>query len=225
MSIQLGFACVTCKRLAPNMGDGGFLGAPTLDVSEESRVGAFADEPMPSFGLLHGGLAAVGLLPYDIERNREFLVEHAGHRLSIMGDGVDGEDAFEADDDDDSIGEEMDALDAERERRVAAGEFKEAYFAVSCAACRAELGATEAELLKAEAGKKISQADAQTFIAAWDRSPDDGWNHRLMGIVDPFESFMPDLVQFLKSHAAHGLSSQLLPAPSGSSGYSNRRTL
>jgi hypothetical protein len=230
MSIQLGYACVTCKRLAPNVGDGGYLGAPTLDVAEETTVGILGGEGMPSFGLFYAGLAALGLLPHDIERAREFMAEHAGHRLFITGGDVDGDDVpddlreFE-EDENDNIPEEMDALDAERERRVASGEFIEGHFAVSCAACRSELKSTDAELLKAREGKTVSQADARTFVAAWDRAPDDGWNHRLMGIADPYESFMPELVEFVRKHAAHGLASRILPAPVGGSHYQSRRTL
>jgi hypothetical protein len=217
--------------MAPNIGDGGFLGAPTLESAMSTAVGLFSDEPIPSFGLLYAGVSGIGLLPHDIERAHEFMLEHAGHLLFISGDHMDGDAipeevlAFEEGGGDHNWREEMDALDSERERRVASGEFVEAFFTVSCGGCKAELKAPQPELLKAHTGKVISESDAKAFVAAWDRAADDGWNHRLMGIVDPYEPFMSDLIVFIGQHAGHGLTGRMLPAPPGSSRFRDRRTL
>src|SRR5205823_218018 len=148
---------------------------------------------------------------HDIERAHEFLSEHAGHLVFISGGELDGDEvpeevlAFEDGGEDHNLSEEIDALDSERERRVASGEFVEGTFAVSCAPCKANLTAPQPELLKAHAARLIAATDARAFVAAWDRSPDDGWNHRLMGIVDPYEPFMSDLVAFVSQHGEHGL--------------------
>jgi hypothetical protein len=64
----------------------------------------------------------------------------------------------------------------------------------------------------------------RAFVKAWDRAPDEGWNHRLMGTVDPYGEFLPELVKFMKQ-ASHKVSTSILPAPPGSSHYESRRTL
>jgi hypothetical protein len=36
------------------------------------------------------------------------------------------------------------------------------------------------------------------YLAGWaERVPDESWNHRLMGIIDPFQPFLKDLGPFL----------------------------
>jgi hypothetical protein len=38
------------------------------------------------------------------------------------------------------------------------------------------------------------------YLAGWaERVPDESWNHRLMGIIDPFQPFLKDLGPFLMS--------------------------
>ena len=225
MSVQLGYACITCRKGAPNVGDGGILGTPSLDLAEDSSVGIpDGYGPMPSFGLLYAGLFAIGLLPHDIERCHEFLTEHAGHRLFLDGelDGPVPDDVRDYQDVDSFDAAEWKQEKQAREARVAAGEFVEAYFALSCDACGSEVRASGADLLKAHPGKRILPADSQAFLTAWNRGPDEGWCHRLMGIVDPWEPFLPALVAFVETHAAHELTAQIAPAPAGSSHYQNR---
>lgn len=197
MSIQLGVYCADCKALAPNVGDGGFLGAPVLESRAEAEGG---DEPMPSFGYFYEALEGLGIRPYDLVVLREFLVVHKEHRLRISeGDDIPSE----------NVHATVKAQDEEKERRTKSGEFRQAVYEIACKKCDESLAAQEPELLQtAEALSPTAEA-VSTFIKHWSRDPDDGWNHRLMGIVDPYEPFMEELLEFLKAHRKHKLLVQL----------------
>ena len=197
MSIALGVDCVDCRVLAPNVGDYGFLGAPVLEPLETAEgPGA----PMPSFGYFYEGLDCIGIRPYDLVVLREFLLAHQGHQVRVgEGEGVDSK----------TVHAGLKAQKAEKARRTKSGEFKTLVFEVSCEKCNARMAAPEAELLQAAEPFSPSGEAISTFLARWERPPDDGWNHGLMGIVDPFEPFMEDLLAFLNKHRRHKLLVQL----------------
>jgi hypothetical protein len=228
MSIQTGVTCLDCRINAPNVGDGGFLGAPTLEVAEESAAGGLEREPLPTFEYFYEALAGLGIRPYDLDTFREFLVAHSGHRLFLSGDHDDQDDwppeLQEADEADDPDG--MDAYEQREEarvRRVASGEFLEAHFHLQCSACEASLQSGEPELLRAQPDMAVPRDAAERFASRWGRYPDEGWNHRLMGIADPYEPLMEELVAFARHHAAHGMRARVVPASPGSAAYHLRR--
>jgi hypothetical protein len=43
------------------------------------------------------------------------------------------------------------------------------------------------------------------FVKRWGSTLEPGWNHRLMGIADPWNPLMEQLVEFVTAHIDHGL--------------------
>ena len=66
--------CRDCDAEAPQLGDFGYLGYPSL---EERANGSAAT----TFGAIYRGLAAVHLVTEEIDDFRRFLERHAGHRV------------------------------------------------------------------------------------------------------------------------------------------------
>jgi hypothetical protein len=193
--------------MAPNVGDGGFLGAPTLEPLAEVSLGG---EQMPSFGYFYEALDGLGIRPYDLVVLREFMVAHGGHRLHLSGPD---DEADEADDDtDDDLGAILHAHKAEKTRRTESGEFRVAILEVACNKCREHVASSEPELLKQFEPFTPSPEAVASFVERWGRDPDDGWNHRIMGIADPYEPFMEELVEFTKEHRRHPLQVRLQAA-------------
>jgi hypothetical protein len=192
VSIQLGVDCIDCKALAPNVGDGGFLGAPVLQVRDKARG---AGELMPSFGYFYEALAGIGIRPYDLVVLREFLVAHKGHRLQISeGNDVPEKKIFAA----------VKAQSEEKKRRTKSDEFREFVYEVHCQKCDESLASHAPELLQQAEPFSPSSENVSTFLKRWARDPDDGWNRGLMGIIDPYEPFMEELIDFMRSHRRHG---------------------
>jgi hypothetical protein len=192
VGIQLGVDCIKCRAMAPNVGDGGYLGAPVL----EPRAKVGGDEPMPSFGFFYEALEGIGIRPYDLVVLREFLIAHKGHKLQISeGNDIPSEDVHAT----------VKAQSAEKKRRVKSGEFRELVYYISCKKCDESLNAPAPELLQKAEPFSPSADAVSTFLKRWGYDPDDGWNHGLMGLVDPYEPFMEELLEFLKSHRRHKL--------------------
>ncbi|WP_435106828.1 hypothetical protein [Arhodomonas sp. AD133] len=89
MSVRCQTFCVDCNVEAPEIGDGGVFGTPSLAVT------AIPDDDWGgtayTFGWLYDGLSALGLRPYDIEAYRAFLREHDGHDVRLTTDHDDDE--------------------------------------------------------------------------------------------------------------------------------------
>ncbi len=204
MSMQLGVDCVKCRAMAPNVGDGGYLGAPVL----EARAKVGGDEPMPSFGYFYEALEGIGIRPYDLVVLREFLIAHKGHKLQVSeGNDIPSKNVQAA----------VKAQSVEKQRRAKSGEFRELVYEVSCKKCDESLEAPAPELLQKAEPLSPSADAVSTFLKRWRRDPDDGWNHGLMGIVDPYEPFMEELLDFLKTHQRHKLVVSLKEAKRGAS--------
>lgn len=194
MSIQCGVTCIDCKAMAPGVGDGGYLGAPVLEPLAKAPGGG---EPMPSFGYFYEALSGIGIRPYDLVAHREFMEAHQGHRLHLSGgddDGVEVKDLHGT----------LKKQDAEREKRTKSKEFRQASYSISCPKCEQDVS-SEPELLQMFDPFTPSPGAVSLFVKRWGRDPDDGWNHRLMGVADPYEPFMEELVEFLKEHRRHKL--------------------
>lgn len=209
MSVPVGVTCLDCKELAPNVGDGGHLGAPELAAVAECDVDG---EQMPSFGYLYDPLVAFGLRRYDLEAFREFLIRHQGHRFRLSAED-DAPRAAEPPDDRmkhiERLHRQFKREGDETRRRTASGEFRNAVYELRCVRCAVALASDEVELLRAFEPFKISREAVLMLAERWGRPPDDGWNYRLCGLVDPFEHFMQQLLEFLESHRDHDLEAGL----------------
>ena len=211
MSIQCGVDCLDCKAPGPPVGDGGYLGAPILEALEDCEAG----DPMPSFGWFYEPISLLGMRRYDLEGMKEFLAKHNGHRLYLSGDhdsefppeliAMQEEDLAS-----DDSASDVDELDRQQAERTASGEFTLGVYEVVCLNCSVHYSAGEPELLRSFEQLPIEAATLTLFLDRWgSRDPDDGWNHRLCGLVDPFEPFMEGLPAFMRSHQAHRLEARL----------------
>jgi hypothetical protein len=217
VSITVGTVCVTCRKWAPSVGDFGYLGEPSLIVSDQIDTGY--GEVMPSFEYFYEALRGVGILPYDLHRFWEFLVAHEGHflfmsagheRLDQLPPEVAAYRRERAEKKDNSDLMDCRAFEAEREQRVDAGEFVSSIYEMMCTRCGDKHTASTPEVLRAASPLTVSPEAAAIFVERWGVYPDGGWNHRLMGIVDPYETFMEKLVDFVRTHGTHGLRASVL---------------
>jgi hypothetical protein len=219
VSITVGTVCLTCKKSAPNVGDFGQLGEPSLVVSKQIHNGRKPGEFGPSFEYFYEALRGIGIFPYDLHRFREFLAAHEGHflftyaetefeRPEFLPEEVVEWERAQAEDGYPSL-EEDDVFEEEQERRVAAGEFVMAGYEMMCTRCGVQHSTSSPELLRAARPLDVSPEAAAIFVERWGVYPDEGWNHRLMGIADPYEPFMEELIDFVRTHGTHGLRASL----------------
>jgi hypothetical protein len=92
VGVAWGVLCVDCKETAPNLGDCGFLGVPTLahrmtGVSRW-RLPGHVERPV-TFGALYDGLAGMGVVAQQMADYRGFLVVHDSHELQLYNDHMD----------------------------------------------------------------------------------------------------------------------------------------
>lgn len=89
MSVRCQTVCVDCNAEAPEIGDGGVFGEPSLDVryteDEEWGVRSY------TFGWLYDGLKRLGIMPHDLEAYAAFLKAHEGHDVRLTTDHDDDE--------------------------------------------------------------------------------------------------------------------------------------
>lgn len=216
MSIVYGQCCRDCAEDAPSIGDGGYIGAPSL--SPEPQMVEQFNEMMPSFGWITEPLRAVGLRTYEIERFAEWLSSHKGHRISLFeGDGPPELVAR-----DETLGRSgwtrmvflrSKAEESAKREALDTGVFEEAFYAVSCSDCRADLAAPVAEVLRPISELTIGVAMIDLLIERWrpivERRTQPS-THRLMELIDPDQtSFMADLLSFLAAHRGHAVAAGL----------------
>jgi hypothetical protein len=97
--------CEDCDEKAPELGDSGFMGYPSLD----DKV---TDVDVATFGSIYKALAAVHAITGEVDAFHKFLERHRGH--NVVTDTEDGP-AFGGDDDMDEMDELYDDDDFEDE--------------------------------------------------------------------------------------------------------------
>ena len=182
--------CEKCKVDAPDVGSFGRLGLPCL--GREERRG-YAQ----NFGFIYDGLAALELLPEDIEAMRWFLEDHDGHPL-IQG----------ADDHLQYEGREGPPVGPSPEaRRPRDSRFVDAFFELACSDCAARLR-FKLRRMRAFEPRLISAADAKTFedhVATLDISN----SYRAGELFDHVDK----IASFLRAHRDHAVSVGLDEGP------------
>jgi hypothetical protein len=218
MSVQYGVTCLDCRTGAPGVGDGGFLGAPSLGVA----TGSYRFEPeMITFGFLYPPLRSLGLRSYELEEFNDFLSNHDGHLLFLHSDHDDPE-AYppEVRERQDRLEEDEGWLDRFREaerrqtERIASSEFVLGFFGIRCTRCEACYAATDPGLFRAFGQMRLPAEAVDSFLQSWaPLAPDEGWNHRLMPPLDPWGPFLEQLPTFLARHRRHPLEAVLSKTP------------
>ncbi|MCP3876665.1 MAG: hypothetical protein GY699_26450 [Desulfobacteraceae bacterium] len=87
MSISTTIYCVDCILEAPEIGDQGFIGMPSLD---EKIVPKHKDyDVLQNFGSIYRALSDINLVTYELESFHRFLKEHEGHSIHQSFEGND----------------------------------------------------------------------------------------------------------------------------------------
>jgi hypothetical protein len=91
MSVTFDLLCVRCGERAPEVGDFGYIGSPSL-----SSLPRFVPWRPQRFGYIYRGLSDVSLMPAEVAAFHAFLRKHRGHRLFATpgADDDDGEGGF-----------------------------------------------------------------------------------------------------------------------------------
>jgi hypothetical protein len=212
VSITCAVWCLDCLELAPDVGDGGYLGAPSLEPIAMCDLGL---GDMPTFGFLYEPLRALDLQPADLEDFREFLLTHAGHRLRQSADEDPPEiAAMDSERRDAQMAAIVDDAEARKTKRAKDRTFVEATLKVRCDRCKEVCVSDEPDFLRSFKGARLAPSSIALFLERWPQDPDTGWNHRVSGIVDPFGPFMTDLWNFLSIHREHSVAASLDRIPS-----------
>ena len=80
MGVTFGVVCEQCGVEGPEVGDFGYIGAPSLELRTRR-------DGLQSFGSIYEGLEAIGVVTQEIEAFKTFLDEHRGHPIALCGDG------------------------------------------------------------------------------------------------------------------------------------------
>jgi hypothetical protein len=209
MSIACSVACLDCLDQAPHIGDGGFLGGPSLDLGSYD----FKDwNVIPTFWTLYEPLVGLGLRTLECEEFDTWLQEHRGHRLHLSSDH-DGEFPPELDRIGGTWDEKVELLKREKARaalakqRKAEGTLVDACYHLQCRTCGVSIESPEPEVLACVETQIIQPGVASMFVERW--GPSLETNDAIWRIVspatDPLGTFVPILVDFLKQHGLHQL--------------------
>ena len=76
--------CLEKRLIAPEIGDQGYFGYPSLAISQDKSPNNSFDFIRYSFGWLYDGINAISLIPNSIEMFRSFLLETSDSTL-VMG--------------------------------------------------------------------------------------------------------------------------------------------
>ncbi len=199
--------CVKCGIDAPELGDGGYLGTPSVSPDPKSYRHRESDRDL-TFGFFYEPLAAMGLCTDELEAMRLFLDTHRGHDVVLYGEAQD--DASlprglrsvlkrraareEAGEDDPAEGPAA---------ALPAGEFLVGRYGITCSECRAECEAGEPASLRRFEPHALDPAAVDLMLERWKRAPDGGWNAGLAPPIDPYGAFMRELLEFLGKHREH----------------------
>jgi len=205
MSVLAGMACLDCVVLSPPMGDGGYLGAPSLRQAPVA-VPEIA-ESLPTFAHLYAPLEAIGLRTSECEVFRDWLVRHDTHRVALYMDAEPPEVAEIGSDPNwkrEYVLEERKRQD-ESDAAVAAGAFRDAIYRVRCSGCEAVFEAPQVERLRAFEAILVTSHTIDDLLARWTPivTHDSPNAYRLLGLLDTHEPFLEQLLAFFRSHRGH----------------------
>jgi hypothetical protein len=189
VGVRAAVICVTCDMRAPEIGDGGHLGYPSLD--DRAIYGELA-----SFENIYQGFAAFGYHPYELEAIRAFLVEHAPHDVGLFLDGVEYTGLLPA----------PTVTPLKTFEFADDGRFIRAVFELACKRCRKTFS-TDVGRVRPLEPRKVTKEDIEEF---YDRVLDsDPMNfHRLVGLFNPDGPEAERLSDFLRRHRKHSLTAR-----------------
>jgi len=190
--------CQTCRKDAPDLGDCGFVGFPSLSTQAEN-----GEDSLQPFGYIYEGFLAVGIDPVDMHEFHVFLRAHEGHNLRTFSD-QDPEAYSEDSDQEDSDSE--DSEEPEPEDFGMPPGFGIFFYDVHCPRCD-ESFRTEAEAcLREGPGLTLTSDRVALFQSRVRDTLDDNFYHSEPFGYDDLDS----LCEFFEQHASHGPTAKLV---------------
>jgi HEAT repeat protein len=183
--------CTLCGVEAPEVGDFGFIGAPSLET-KRSKKGTHP------FGYLYAGFAALGLLTEEIEAFKAFLEAHHGHKLHRYDDAG-GEELGEEEDGDDGAGS-VSPSKPTRKFTFKKGKFVEAFHELACEECGEVYRGSSSEKLRPFEPMPLTRERVTLFET--NCGDIESHTYRVGGF--PFEDIDP-IARFLRKHSGHAV--------------------
>ena len=191
MGVTYDVRCVDCKCIAPTVGDGGFLGCPSIHEDDEDSNG-------PSFGYYYIPLSGLCICPMDLQRFCDWLFAHGEHEVHMAGDGIATPPHLPPGalywDDDERASAASELLGDPSSDGYTWGRYE-----IRCRTCGVTYTAKDPEWML-ECHAVVDDDTVHDFLERWD-SGEGVVAHRIYGIADPTSAFIPGLIQFLRSHA------------------------
>lgn len=188
MSVNFWRLCLDCAVQGPEVGDLGTMGWPSLDTGDVRPVKRNGKKGRRryAFGRIYAALAAIELLPYEVEAYHAFLVAHQGHRV-VEGNDTEGDD------------EEQDGADMKSTPFVFAGDdLRDGAWSVTCETT-GDSFQTEFDQFRPFAARLLAPTEITQFRADASRYIREGVCDKGPLVVDPDEVLAP-LVAFFGAH-------------------------
>lgn len=210
MSTTCSVACLDCLDEAPSIGDGGFVGGPSLEAGTYNFKDW--DDSLPTFWTLYEPLIGLGLRTFELEDFYSWLKAHRGHRVHLYCEQGD-------------IPWEVEQIDTTREAKIervlkakarraeiaaweAEGVLVRGLYYLECMACNASIESPDVELFTPVVSLQVSPTAVRMFTERWRPLLDPGPFHvwrMLSTATDPEGPFVPELLAFLDHHGEHPL--------------------
>ncbi len=190
MGITVSTECRQCASTAPEIGDCGHIGYPSLKDCEI--------EGMASFERIYRGYAAIGFRCLELDEFRAWLEEHATHDVALLFDDhrVGGRRRYQRPPAIECVGP------------VTPTDYPSCFFELSCRRCDIRFRTKNSyELLRGQ--KALSARDLAEFKNRV-LDIDDGNFYRTCSVLDPFSREWKGLAAFLRKHQNHDLDARTI---------------
>lgn len=188
MGVAFSAWCRRCGVGAPEVGDFGYIGAPTL--GERKRGGLLP------FGAIYQGFAALRMVTVELAAFKAFLDAHPGHPIAQRSDL--GEEDFDAE-------EEKARPGRLKPFRFRSDRFVEGFYELTCDKCKETVRANSSDHVQPFEEFAVIGDDIALFQANVVRGSSDNF-YRVGGFpFDDVEAFG----QFLRAHGRHGVRARL----------------
>lgn len=207
MGVTFGVVCERCGVEAPEVGDFGYIGAPSLELRKRR-------DGLQSFGSIYEGLEAIGVVTQEIEAFKTFLDEHRGHPIALYGDGVDVEEELDEDAETEADADTPAPAPARAKPFRFTRKFREIFHELHCETCHETRRSSESAALRPFEPFAVSADRIKHFRERVVRTDS---LYRVGGF--PFDE-VAELDEFLGKHQRHHLIARLAggktaPRPKG----------
>ena len=190
MGVNAWVVCRDCGARAPEVGDFGYIGYPSLESRSEPVEG------IHTFGYLYEGFKALRLLTGELEAVRAFLRRHRRHQTDLVLEG----------DDDADVESDADQPD-ERDAEPDGPRLDDGFYVLGCA-CGASCRSTGAVRLRPFSPFRLTARQAALFRERVVEADDEDVYRVVDEILEPAKD-PRRFDAFLRDHLLHGVTARL----------------